>query len=183
VRIGNLSAAWLPGRQVIGQACRDFLGGPSSHQAVARMARSEVKNYLAELAEEAEMPFDNPAGFLRAVHLEMTRFGSSTGDATCQCTCANCSGCTGDVELDSPFSVINRVEFHGDVLPDDEFCCATPGVPEGVNWPVCSLPPHDDGRHESADYYWIDGPAVLKQAADRNLENLRETGFARDDDS
>jgi hypothetical protein len=48
-------------------------------------------------------------------------------------------------------------------INDGEFCCATPGMPKGVNWPVCSRRPHDDNRHESADYYWIDrGPAAIK---------------------
>ena len=34
---------------------------------IARMARSEVKNYLADLAERAEVPFDGPENCLRNV--------------------------------------------------------------------------------------------------------------------
>jgi len=40
---------------------------PAGRQLVARMARSEVKNYLAELAEQAEVPFDDPVSCLRNV--------------------------------------------------------------------------------------------------------------------
>lgn len=38
---------------------------PAIRQVIARMARSEVKNYLAQLAEEAEVPFDDPVSCLR----------------------------------------------------------------------------------------------------------------------
>lgn len=40
---------------------------PEARQIVARMARSEVKNYLAQLAEEAEIPFASPTKFLALV--------------------------------------------------------------------------------------------------------------------
>lgn len=40
---------------------------PAARLAVAKVARSEVKNYLAELAEEAEVPFGSPAAFLCGV--------------------------------------------------------------------------------------------------------------------
>lgn len=36
-----------------------------AREVVARMARSEVKNYLAEVAEEAGVPFGSPAQFIR----------------------------------------------------------------------------------------------------------------------
>lgn len=32
---------------------------PAARAVVARVARSEVKNFMAELAEQAEVPFDN----------------------------------------------------------------------------------------------------------------------------
>ena len=52
---------------------------PTIRQLIAKMARSEVKNYLAELAEEAELPFGNPASFLRNVGV-MTRGVTQTRD-------------------------------------------------------------------------------------------------------
>jgi len=36
-------------------------------EVIAKMARSEVKNYLADLAEQAEVPFDDPVSFLRNI--------------------------------------------------------------------------------------------------------------------
>lgn len=49
------------------EATRAYLRSPEVSESVARMARSEVKNYLAELAEEAEIPFGGAAEFLRVV--------------------------------------------------------------------------------------------------------------------
>jgi hypothetical protein len=79
-------------------------------QSVAKMARSEVKNYLAELAEESELPFGDVAGFLRGLKTLMA--GVSTTNLAhdepadgCNCTCSNCSGC-----LDAPFNVIDMEE-------------------------------------------------------------------------
>jgi hypothetical protein len=40
---------------------------PAARAAVAKVARSEVKNYLAELAELCEMPFVSPEGFVQAL--------------------------------------------------------------------------------------------------------------------
>jgi hypothetical protein len=40
---------------------------PSALAVVAKMARSEVKNYMAELAEDAGVPFGSPAVFLRLI--------------------------------------------------------------------------------------------------------------------
>ena len=52
-------------------AARDYLRGPEVSESVARMARSEVKNYLAELAEKAEMPFRGAAEFLNDVNIRL----------------------------------------------------------------------------------------------------------------
>lgn len=42
---------------------------PSGGRAlIAKMARSEVKNYLAELAEQAGVPFTSPVGFITMSH-------------------------------------------------------------------------------------------------------------------
>jgi hypothetical protein len=40
---------------------------PVTQAVIAKCARSEVKNYLAALAEQAEMPFGDPGGFLAAL--------------------------------------------------------------------------------------------------------------------
>lgn len=37
---------------------------PATRAIVAKIARSEVKNYVAEQAERAEMPFTDVAGFI-----------------------------------------------------------------------------------------------------------------------
>lgn len=54
---------------------------PAARQVLAKAARSEVKNYLAELAEQAEVPFGDPAGFLRGLHLHITTFASTADEA------------------------------------------------------------------------------------------------------
>jgi hypothetical protein len=41
------------------------------------MARAEVKNYLAELAEESNLPFYGPAAFLRGLRIELTNLGAA----------------------------------------------------------------------------------------------------------
>lgn len=40
---------------------------PAAQAVIAKMARSEVKNYMAELAEKADLPFSNPVAFLLAL--------------------------------------------------------------------------------------------------------------------
>ena len=40
---------------------------PAARAIVAKAARSEVKNYLAQLAEAAEMPYTGPEGFIEAL--------------------------------------------------------------------------------------------------------------------
>lgn len=45
----------------------EWLTGAEASEIAARMARSEVKNYLAELAEENDLPFGSAAGFLRGI--------------------------------------------------------------------------------------------------------------------
>lgn len=60
-------------RANVQQQVRAFLGHPDHGRLImARMARSEVKNYLAELAEEANMPFRSPGAFLGEVKGFMT---------------------------------------------------------------------------------------------------------------
>jgi len=43
---------------------------PAARAVVAKAARSEVKNYMAEVAEQAGVPFGGPAEFVRRVHCQ-----------------------------------------------------------------------------------------------------------------
>jgi len=95
MRIGAIEVHWLRRHPVSGLrelpwgALRQDLS-PAARQAVARVARSEVKNYLAELAEDSEIPFGNPAGFLRNLKNIMD---FATGDAKHKphCQFPNCT--------------------------------------------------------------------------------------------
>lgn len=53
---------------------------PVARAVVAKIARSEVKNYLAELAEQADIPFISPLGFVTA--LQGASRGVASGDLT-----------------------------------------------------------------------------------------------------
>jgi hypothetical protein len=100
------------------QHAANFLATPDVKGTVARMARSEVKNYLAELAEEAEIPFANPAGFLRAVQLHAGHW-TSTGDGLQD------DG-SYDASADAPFNVI-------DTLPNGHTAtCSCPDKDEHI---------------------------------------------------
>jgi hypothetical protein len=156
VKIGNLHINWMSyDHQLIieRRVAQTITTQPEPRMIIARMARSEVKNYLAELAEEAEVPFGNPAGFLRGIRTYLDGISSTTPLTD--------PDEPYDAAADAPFNVIDKITLH-DTTEDREFCGATPDLPEEIKWPVCSLAPHEDDRHESADYYWIDGsPAVL----------------------
>jgi hypothetical protein len=70
MKIGNLFITWKTPQQrvqVTSIARRWLEDRNEGRELVARLARSEVKNYLAEIAEEAEMPFVSGAGFLHAL--------------------------------------------------------------------------------------------------------------------
>jgi hypothetical protein len=104
------------------------ISGPDGQSMIARMARSEVKNYLAELAEEAEMPFVSAAGFLRGVRSSMFSITNATdadddssicgaepyapgseGYDGAQCVLpAGHAGAHNDSPIDAPFNVIDR---------------------------------------------------------------------------
>lgn len=66
MKIGALEIHWHPGtstlRTTVLQHLRD---DPQVQIIAARMARAEVKNYLAELCEQAEVPFTGPVEFVR----------------------------------------------------------------------------------------------------------------------
>jgi len=63
VKIGNLHIT-----RRVNSTVRAYLLSPPGRELVAKMARAEVKNYLAELAEQADMPFDNAEAFLRKMN-------------------------------------------------------------------------------------------------------------------
>lgn len=54
-------------KKTVKELATEYLASQEAREIVARMARSEVKNYLAELAEGAEMPFGDGASFLAYV--------------------------------------------------------------------------------------------------------------------
>jgi hypothetical protein len=73
MKIGNLHMTWLTSQAARNQedvVIRFLRDHPAGHAVIARMARSEVKNYLAELAEAAEVPFGDPVQFIRGCHPE-----------------------------------------------------------------------------------------------------------------
>jgi hypothetical protein len=68
MKIGPFEFYWNPGPDTVTARVRGYLASaPEVQRAIARMARSEVKNYLAELAEQAEVPFAGPAAFVRGI--------------------------------------------------------------------------------------------------------------------
>jgi hypothetical protein len=158
VKIGNLYLDWRTPRDQYDarQAVLAYLrSDPEARGLAAKMARSEVKNYLAELAEQADIPFASAVEFL-AVVKELLAGAATTGTGLQE------DG-TYDASADSPFSAFDHVEvsFAADI-DGTPFCQATP---EGASWPVCALNKHDDDNHESADYRWAgSAPAVLKRA-------------------
>lgn len=80
MRIGNLHLTWVTTRQqqLIREEIKRLMQDRDTREMVGRIIRGEAKNYLAELAEEAEMPFPSPAGFLRALQA-MLRETASAG--------------------------------------------------------------------------------------------------------
>lgn len=54
-------------RLTVQQLTDAYLQSAPGRIRVGRIARGEVKNYLAELAEETEMPFGSPAAFLQGL--------------------------------------------------------------------------------------------------------------------
>lgn len=72
MKIGPVEIYFRRGNTTVGDETLNFLNNDQRVQSgVSRMARSEVKNYLAELAEDAEMPFSSPEAFLRLVRTKL----------------------------------------------------------------------------------------------------------------
>lgn len=67
MKIGPLEFYWHPGVSSVHDAVTSTVKtDPAFRQLVARMARAEVKSYLAEIAEQAGVPFESPSAFLAA---------------------------------------------------------------------------------------------------------------------
>jgi len=65
VKFGPIEVFFNPGEATVDAAARSYLRSQEVSESVARMARSEVKNYLAELAEEIGEPYHGAAEFLK----------------------------------------------------------------------------------------------------------------------
>ena len=84
----------------VDRAVRDCLRGPDGRELVARMARSEVKNILAEVAEAVEMPYLSPEHFMRDLRLQLDKWTLEMRHATTMERRRYTSGCwcTHDLE-------------------------------------------------------------------------------------
>lgn len=71
MKFGPIEVLFNPGEATVEVATRNYLRSPMGRMHIARMARSEVKNYLAELAEKAEMPFNSPSEFIKALERDI----------------------------------------------------------------------------------------------------------------
>jgi hypothetical protein len=70
MKIRALEVYWHPGKSTIRETVmRHLRDDPEIRKIVARMARSEVKNYLAHIAEEAMLPFHSPEDFLGRIDI------------------------------------------------------------------------------------------------------------------
>lgn len=69
MKIGALEIYWHPGASTIGATVREHMrDDPKISQIAASMARSEVKNYLAQIAEAAELPFRSSVEFIQEIN-------------------------------------------------------------------------------------------------------------------
>lgn len=69
MKIGNLHIAWMSSRteEMVGIELRKQLRSLETRESIARISRSEVKNYLAEVAERAEIPYIDAESLLARV--------------------------------------------------------------------------------------------------------------------
>jgi len=152
MRIGPLHVTWMTSRleQMIAATLTSIFG----RQLVAKIARAEVKNYLAELAEQAERPFHNPSHFLAAVRVDLARIDAANWDPAAQGDGPEMTGRFLPSAPEAP-SNLQVAPRHAAPVDGRLYCNATPA---GSNWPVCSRAPHPPGtEHSSADFAWHDG--------------------------
>lgn len=69
----------LGGRSLKVEVGRVVKHDPEVRGLVAAMARSEVKNYLADLAEQAGVPFSSAEGFITHVTVASKMAAAGTG--------------------------------------------------------------------------------------------------------
>lgn len=67
MKFGPIEVFFNPGEATVDAAVRIHLRTAEVRESIARIARSEVKNYLAELAEKAEMPYPGAVEFLKDI--------------------------------------------------------------------------------------------------------------------
>lgn len=68
MKIGAVEIYWHPGRSTIrDMTIRHLRTDPEVRKILAMLGRSEIKNYLAEIAELAELPYFGPVEFLHFV--------------------------------------------------------------------------------------------------------------------
>jgi hypothetical protein len=71
MRIGAVEIYWSRTGPTFRELIKIYLQEDAIRELFARLARSEVKNYLAELAEQNELPLHGPATFIRNVNAMM----------------------------------------------------------------------------------------------------------------
>jgi hypothetical protein len=149
MRIGPLHVTWMTSK--LEQMISATLTGLFGRGLIAKIARGEVKNYLAELAEQSERPFVNPSFFLAKVRTDLAQIDA-----------ANWVPEPLEHGVAEPLRVVDKrlAESPRHALGQEPlFCNATPA---GSNWPVCSKKPHLPGtEHSSGDFAWRDGGRVI----------------------
>src|SRR5579872_939592 len=74
-------------RKTIEQKVGEHLLSQDVRDIIARMGRSEVKNYLGDLAEEAELPFVSPSRFLGQIKADLKKSREPGMDHVCNEEC------------------------------------------------------------------------------------------------
>ena len=70
MKLGNLHITWRTSQKRLEDKVylMEFLRSEEVRFAVARVARGEIKNYLAEVAESASVPFNGPHDLFVSLH-------------------------------------------------------------------------------------------------------------------
>lgn len=68
MKFGPIEVYYNPSKtSIIVDAVREYLRSEEVSRAVYRMARSEVKNYMAEVCEAADVPFEGPEKLVHTI--------------------------------------------------------------------------------------------------------------------
>lgn len=163
-------------RKTIAEQVSEHLASQEVREIVARMARSEVKNYLALLAEENDLPFSDPAAFLAQVRTRLAaallveRMNKEHG-ITLE-----------DLErrhvLDDP--TFNPFRFGGYANhPEQREYDAEPGPFEIIKNVKLNPIPGDEFDLER-DFEEVGPPTLTPEQ--QNMVNLNKTGFVSDEE-